>query len=93
MLWRFLFVNGIFKSIYDFTRDARGAVGRCIIELRNGVGRLLLQTQGLRNDCDYRVCMLTKDSYTEVAKPFYVDISGKSEIKWEFIPSKQVSIS
>ncbi len=72
----------------DFTRDARGAVGRCIIELRNGVGRLLLQTQGLRNDCDYRVCMLTKDSYTEVAKPFYVDISGKSEIKWEFIPSK-----
>lgn len=72
----------------DFTRDIRGSVGRCIIELRNGAGRLMLQAQGLKNNCNYRVCVLTKDSYAEVTKPFYIDAMGKGELKWEFQPLK-----
>ncbi len=70
----------------DYARDVRGAVGRCVIELRNGAGRLLLQAQGLRSDSDYRVCLLSSNSYAEVSKPLYVDGSGKGEIKWEFSP-------
>lgn len=70
----------------DYAKDVRGSVGRCVIELRNGAGRLLLQAQGLRSDCDYRVCILSRDSYAEVSKPLYVDGSGKGEIKWEFLP-------
>lgn len=74
------------QGCQDYVKDVRGSVGRCIIELRNGSGRLILQAQGLRSDCDYRVCMLSRDSYAEVSKPLYVDGTGKGELKWEFSP-------
>lgn len=80
------------QGCQDYARDTRGSVGRCIIELRNGAGRLILQVQGLRRDCDYRVCILTNNSYAEVTKPLYVDASGKGEIKWEFLP-KNININ
>lgn len=72
----------------DYAKDVRGSVGRCIIELRNSSGRLYLQAQGLKSDCDYRVCLLTLNSYEEVTRPLYVDGSGKGELKWEFTPSE-----
>lgn len=74
------------QGCQEYAKDVRGSVGRCVIELRNGAGRLILQAQGLRSDCDYRVCILTRDSYGEVSKPLYVDGSGKGEIRWEFSP-------
>lgn len=74
------------QGCQDYAKDIRGSVGRCVIELRNGAGRLLLQAQGLRSDCDYRVCILSRDSYAEVNKPLYVDGTGKGEVKWEFLP-------
>lgn len=76
------------QGCQDYAKDIRGSVGRCIIELRNGSGRLILQAQGLRSDCDYRVCILSRDSYAEVSRPLYVDGSGKGEVKWEFMPNK-----
>ncbi len=76
------------QGCQDYAKDIRGSVGRCIIELRNGAGRLILQAQGLRSDCDYRVCILSRDSYAEVSKPLYVDGTGKGEVKWEFSPGK-----
>lgn len=79
------------QGCQDYAKDIRGSVGRCIIELRNGAGRLILQAQGLRSDCDYRVCILSRDSYAEVSKPLYVDGTGKGEIKWEFLP-KMINI-
>lgn len=80
------------QGCQEYAKDVRGSVGRCVIELRNGAGRLILQAQGLRSDCDYRVCVLTKDSYAEVTKPLYVDASGKGEVKWEFSP-KAINIA
>lgn len=80
------------QGCQDYARDTRGSVGRCVIELRNGAGRLILQVQGLRSDCDYRVCVLTNNSYAEVTKPLYVDASGKGEVKWEFLP-KNININ
>lgn len=74
------------QGCQDYAKDVRGSVGRCIIELRNGAGRLLLQVQGLRCDCDYRVCIMSKDNYAEVSRPLYVDATGKGEVKWEFYP-------
>ncbi|MDO5388831.1 MAG: hypothetical protein Q4F63_06315 [Clostridia bacterium] len=74
------------QGCQDYAKDVRGSVGRCVIELRNGAGRLILQAQGLKSDCDYRVCVLTADSYAEASKPLYVDGTGKGELKWEFSP-------
>lgn len=74
------------QGCQDYAKDVRGSVGRCVIELRNGAGRLILQAQGLRSDCDYRVCILSRDNYAEVNKPLYVDGTGKGEVKWEFLP-------
>lgn len=79
------------QSCQEYAKDVRGSVGRCIIELRNGAGRLILQAQGLRSDCDYRVCILSRDTYAEVSRPLYVDGTGKGEVKWEFSP-KEIGI-
>ncbi|MDO4300107.1 MAG: hypothetical protein Q4D26_01810 [Clostridia bacterium] len=76
------------QGCQDYAKDIRGSVGRCVIELRNGAGRLILQAQGLRSDCDYRVCILSRESYAEVARPLYVDGTGKGEVKWEFSPNE-----
>ena len=35
----------------DYVKDIRGCVGRAIVEIRNGRGRLLLQAQGLQSLC------------------------------------------
>lgn len=67
-----------------YAKDIRGAVGRCIIESRNGTGRLALQVQGLRNDNDYRVCILSDKDYAEVGEHLYIDSGGRGELKWEF---------
>ena len=69
-----------------YAKDIRGAVGRCVIECRNGIGRLLLQVQGIRNEYDYRVCIRSEDDYAEVTSHLYIDSGGRGEIKWEFIP-------
>ncbi len=69
-----------------YAKDIRGAVGRCIIESRNGVGRLLLQVQGIKNEYDYRVCILSENDCAEVTAHLYIDSSGRGEMKWEFIP-------
>lgn len=70
----------------DYVKDIRGCVGRAIVEIRNGRGRLLLQAQGLKSDNDYRVCVLSKDDSVEVDRPLYVNNSGRGEVKWEFKP-------
>lgn len=76
------------QGCQDYAKDGRGSVGRCIIEERNDSGRLILQIQGLKPEIDYRVCILTEDSYFDIDKPLYVDLSGKGEIKCEFYPKK-----
>ena len=70
----------------EYARDARGSLGRCIIESKNGICRLQLQAQGLKSDCNYRVCILSNDNYGDVARTLYVDSRGKGEVKWEFNP-------
>ncbi len=67
-----------------YAKDMKGSVGRCIIENRNGVGRLALQVQGLRNDSDYRVCILSENDYADVKAHLYIDLNGRGELKWEF---------
>lgn len=75
----------------DYVKDVRGCVGRAIVEIRNGRGRLLLQAQGLKSDNDYRVCVLSKDDSVEVDRPLYVNNSGRGEVKWEFKPDGVLS--
>ena len=75
----------------DYVKDIRGCVGRAIVEIRNGRGRLLLQAQGLKSDNDYRVCVLSKDDSVEVDRPLYVNNSGRGEVKWEFKPDGVLS--
>ncbi len=67
-----------------YAKDMRGAVGRCVIENRNGAGRLALQVQGLRNDSDYRVCILSENDCAETGNRLYIDSGGRGELKWEF---------
>lgn len=75
----------------DYAKDIRGCVGRAIVEIRNGRGRLILQAQGLKNENDYRVCVLGKTDSVEVDRPLYVNNSGRGEIKWEFKPEGVLS--
>lgn len=75
----------------DYVKDVRGCVGRAIVEIRNGRGRLLLQAQGLKNNNDYRVCVLSQNDSVEVDRPLYINNSGRGEVKWEFKPEGMLS--
>ena len=68
----------------DYTKDIRGCMGRCIIELRNGYGRFILQAQGLDSSVFYRVIVLSKDKYADIPRQLYVDGSGKGEIRCSY---------
>ncbi|MGN1318105.1 MAG: hypothetical protein ACI4VF_03750, partial [Lachnospirales bacterium] len=65
----------------EYTKDVRGCIGRCIVELRNNYGRFVLQAQGLNSSVSYRVVVLSQDKYYEIPRPLYVDGSGKGEIR------------
>lgn len=68
----------------DYTKDVRGSVGRCIIENRNGFSRFVLQVQGLKSECEYRVIVLSEDKYVNISDRLYVDGSGKGEIRCNY---------
>ncbi len=68
----------------EYVRDIRGCVGRCIVELRNGFGRFVLQVQGLKSNENYRVTVLSEDKYADIKFPLYVDGSGKGEIRCSY---------
>lgn len=70
----------------EFAKDIRGCVGKCVIELRNGFGRFVLQVQGLNSEVSYRAVILSEDKYADVTKPLYIDGSGRGEIRWSFEP-------
>ncbi len=72
------------QNCTDYTRDTRGCVGRCIIEQRNGTGRLVLQVQGLSSNTDYRAAILNEDKCSDIPIKLYVDGGGKGEIRWSF---------
>lgn len=72
----------------DYAKDIRGCVGKCVIEIRNGFGRFVLQVQGLNSEASYRTVILGSTTYTEVKKPLYIDGSGKGEIRWSFSPEE-----
>ncbi len=74
------------KGCEGYEKDVREPAGRSIIEVRNGAGRITLQVQGLKSDCDYRVCMLTDRSYAQVEPHLYIGGLGRGEIRWNFDP-------
>lgn len=70
----------------EYAKDIRGCVGKCVIEIRNGFGRLVLQVQGLNSEVQYRAVILSSDNFCDISIPLYIDGSGKGEIRWSFKP-------
>ena len=72
----------------DYAKDIRGCVGRCIIELRNGYGRFILQVQGLKSNQPYSVVVLSEDKFADIVSKLYVDGAGKGEIRCTYDQQK-----
>lgn len=63
-----------------YAAGSRPALGKCVIEYRNGSGRILLQAQGVKSG-SYRVCLVGDKGYWEVPVPLYIRYSGRGELR------------
>lgn len=73
----------------DFCLNSRPAMGRCIIEIRNGKGKLMTFIQGLKPDILYKIHMISCGTEKSIGVSVgFIDIdnNGKGEMKWEFDP-------
>lgn len=70
----------------DYSLSLKQAMGRGIIEVRNGQGRLMIYGQGLKPEVMYKVCMLGEESCAKAPNIVEADKSGKCEYRWGFEP-------
>ncbi len=73
----------------EYCLKPREALGSGIIEVNNGMGRLILKTQYLKPEVIYKaymIAVLDGKSVGVMAGPLAVDSYGKGELKCEFSP-------
>lgn len=77
------------NSRYAF--DFRPALGRCLIEIKNGLGNVNFYAQGIKPDVDYELELINADDNNiKIASlgKFSVDTYGKGEAKMSFNPDE-----
>lgn len=73
----------------DYCLDFRPVMGRCIIEIRNGKGKMMAYVQGLKPQVLYKLYLVACTDMTSdgvAVGSVQVDSSGKGELKCEFDP-------
>lgn len=73
----------------DYSIDAKGATGRCVIEIRNGKGKVQVYVQGLKPEVLYKAYIISgnpKQSYGLPIGLVPIDSTGRGEIRYEFEP-------
>lgn len=81
---RFITLN---QECKEYNISSKQVFGRGVIEVRNGSGRVIIQSQGLKPDVKYEVLFVGSDKYATASKAFGVDSQGRSEYMWEFDPN------
>lgn len=78
----------------DFCYDLRPAMGRCIIEIRNNNGKIMIFAQGLKPRVLYRVILVNgeNDSYVGINGGLInIDEKGKGDVSIAFEPDNVLS--
>lgn len=74
----------------DFCYDSRGAMGRCIFEIRNNIGKIMIFAQGLKPRILYRVMLIKAEEGSTLGINgglINIDDKGKGNYSVSFDPN------